>query len=146
MALIRRDRLLVAGAAAVALIAALIYLRDPPWLLSTTSGMRGWEEDGQGFRFRWMGGHASFFVPSDTRAVEIPVRTNFDQPGDWPITVSVSIDDRLGDQLVLADAEWHSIILRMPPPESRRVRRIDIRLDRTRDDNRGAAVGGVRFR
>jgi hypothetical protein len=146
MALIRRDRLLVAGAAAVALIAALIYLRDPPWLLSTTSGMRGWEEDGQGFRFRWMGGHASFFVPSDTRAVEIPVRTTFDQPRDWPITVSVSIDDRLGDQLVLADAEWHSIVLRMPPPESRRVRRIDIRLDRTRDDNRGAAVGGVRFR
>jgi hypothetical protein len=146
MALMRRNRLLVAGGAVVALIAALIYLRDPPWLLSTSSGMRGWEEDGHGFRFRWMGGHASFFVPSHARAVEIPVRTTFDQSGDWPITVSVSIDDRLGDQLVLADADWHSIVVRMPPPGSRKVRRIDIRLDRTRDDNRGAALGGVRFR
>ncbi len=112
---------------------------------STTSGMRGWEEVA-GRRFRWMGSHSSLFVPSDARLIEIPVRTTFDEPGDWPITVSISIDDRPGDQLVLADAEWHAIVLRMPPPGSRRVRRIDIRLDRTRDDNRGAAIGEIAIR
>lgn len=142
----RRGRLLVSGVLAVALIATLIYLRDPPWLLSTSSGMRGWEADTNGTRFRWMGGHASMFVPSSARTVEIPLRTTFDQTDDRVITVNVSIDDRSADQLVLADAGWHAVVLRMPPPGSRRVRRIDIRLDRTRDDNRGAAVGEVRVR
>jgi hypothetical protein len=31
----------------------------------------------------------------------------------------------------------------MPAPGSRKVRRIDIRVDRTREDNRGAAVGEI---
>jgi hypothetical protein len=47
---------------------------------------------------------------------------------------------------VLGDPEWHSVILRMPAPGSRKVRRLDIRVDRTRDDNRGAAVGEIRIR
>jgi len=140
-----RLRIVAGCALTVALVAVLLYLRDPSWLLTTTSGMRGWEEVA-GRRFRWMGGHSSLFVPSEARLIEIPVRTTFDEPGDWPITVSISIDDRPGDQLVLADAEWHAIVLRMPPPGSRRVRRIDIRLDRTRDDNRGAAIGELAIR
>lgn len=146
MAVARREYLLGFAAVAVALCAALIYLRDPAWLLSTTSGMRGWETGASGTRFRWMGGHASLFVPSSAHAIEIPLRTTFDQPGDWPITVRIAIDDRIASQLVLADPNWHSIVLRMPSPGSRRVRRIDIRLDRTRDDNRGAAVGEVSVR
>ena len=51
--------------------------------------------DASGARVRWTGGHASFFVPVDARAIELPLRTTFDHPGDWPITVSVAIDDRL---------------------------------------------------
>ncbi len=144
--MMKRGYLLGSGAFAVALCASLIYLRDPSWLLSTTSGMRGWEADANGARFRWMGGHASLFVPSSAHTIEIPLRTTFDQPGDWPITVSVSIDDRRADQVVLADATWHSLVVQMPSPGSRRARRIDIRLDRTRDDNRGAAVGEVGIR
>jgi hypothetical protein len=146
LALTRRQRVFVAAAVTAAAIAAVAYLRDPPWLLDTTSGMRGWETDGKVTRFRWMGGHASLFVPSDARAIEIPVRTTFDQAGDWPVTVSVTIDDRPSDHVVLSDPQWHSIVLRLPPPGSRRVRRVDIRLDRTRDDNRGAAIGEVRIR
>jgi hypothetical protein len=145
VALMSRDRILAGGIVVLAVIAALLYLRDPPWLLSTTSGLRGWEDDG-GRRFRWMGGHASMFVPAGARMIEIPLRTTFDRPGDWQITVRVSIDDRPGDQLVLGDPEWHSVILRMPAPGSRKVRRLDIRVDRTRDDNRGAAVGEIRIR
>ena len=126
--------------------ALLGYLRDPPWLLATTSGLRPWETGADGTRFRWMGGHASVFVPSSARAVELPVRTTFDAPGDWPITVTVAIDDRMSDRIVLSDSEWHSMLLRLPPAGGRKVRRLDIRLDRTRDDNYGAAIGELRIR
>ena len=144
MALTRRHAILFTVFVAAA--ALLGYLRDPPWLLSTTSGLRAWETDADGTRFRWMGGHASVFVPSSARAVELPVRTTFDAPGDWPITVTVAIDDRMSDRLVLSDGEWRSMLLRLPPPGGRKVRRLDIRLDRTRDDNYGAAIGELRIR
>jgi len=144
VALTRRHAILITVFVAAA--ALLGYLRDPPWLLSTTSGLRGWETDADGTRFRWMGGHASVFVPSSARAVELPVRTTFDAPGDWPITVTVAIDDRMSDRIVLSDGEWRSMLLRLPPPGGRKVRRLDIRLDRTRDDNYGAAIGELRIR
>jgi hypothetical protein len=134
------------------LAAALAYLRDPPWLLSQTSGLRGWETAATGERFRWMGGHASFFVPAAARDVDIPIRTTFDRPQDWPIVVTVTIDDRPVDRLVLSDAAWRHSVVRMSAGmkagatwgRARRVRRIDIRVDRTREDNRGAAIGEVR--
>lgn len=145
MALSKRHRRLVIPGLILALAAPILaYLRDPPWLLATASGFRGWERGTDGKRFRWMGGHASFFVPSDARSVELPVRTSF-LGEDWPITVSVSIDDRAADRIVLADGEWHSIILRLPPPGRRKVRRVDIRLDRTRDEDHGAAIGEPRI-
>jgi hypothetical protein len=145
VALTRRRTVLtvVFLAAAVALLG---YLHDPPWLLSTTSGLRAWEKDADGTRFRWMGGDATLFVPSSARAVELPVRTTFDAPGDWPVTVTVAIDDRASDRIVLSDGEWHSILLRLPPARRRKVRRLDIRLDRTREDNHGAAIGELRIR
>jgi hypothetical protein len=128
---------------AIVVIVALAYLRDPPWLLSTTSGMRPWETDGSGTRMRWTGGHASFFVPADARSIEIPIRTTFEQIDDWPIAVSMSIDDRPANRVVLTDAAWHRIVLTMPPRGSRGVRRIDLHMDRTRDDNRAAAIGEI---
>ena len=128
---------------AIAVVVTLAYLRDPPWLLSTTSGMRPWETDASGTRMRWMGGHASFFVPADARSIEIPVRTTFERADDWPIAVSMSIDDRSANRIVLTDAAWRRVNLTMPPRGSRSVRRIDLVMDRTRDDNRAAAIGEV---
>ena len=145
MALTGRRTVLLTFVLAAA-VALLGYLRDPPWLLSTTSGLRDWETDADGTRIRWMGGHASLFVPASAHAVELPVRTTFDASGDWPITVTVAIDDRVSDRIVLSDGAWHSIQMQLPPAGDRRVRRLDIRLDRTRDDNHGVAVGEVRIR
>ena len=145
MALKRRDIRLVVLAVVLSLTVPLLaYLRDPPWLLATASGFGGWERGTDGARFRWMGGHASFFVPSDARSVELPVRAGF-VGADWPVTVSVSIDDRPADRIVLSDGDWHSMMLRLPSPGRRRVRRLDIRLDRTRDEDRGAAIGEPRI-
>jgi hypothetical protein len=100
--------------------AALAYLRDPPWLLATASGLRGWGTDRDGTRYRWTGGHASFFVPA--------------------------IDDRPADRVVLADDSWRRLVVRLPPQGTRRVRRIDILLDRTRDGNRGVQLGEIGHR
>ena len=145
MALIRGRTALIMVCLAAAL-ALLGYLRDPPWLLSTTSGLRAWETDADGTRVRWMGGHASLFVPASAHAVELPVRTTFDAPGDWPITVTVTIDDRTSNRLVLSDGEWHSMLVQLPTGGRRNARRLDIRLDRTREDNHGAAIGELRIR
>lgn len=138
-------RLCVAITIAVAVCGALAYLHDPPWLISVTSGMRPWEIDASGHRLRWSGGHASFFVPSDARLVSIPLRTSFDKD-DPPVTATITLDDRLVDRIVLRDAEWHISTFRLPPRGSRRVHRVDIRVDRTRDDNRGAAIGEIATR
>jgi hypothetical protein len=146
MAVILRRRVLVTLAWVTAVLLSLAYLRDPPWLLSTTSGMRSWETDGSGTRVRWMGGHASFFVPAEARSIEIPIRTSFERADDWPITVNLSVDDRPADRVVLTDATWRRVVLTMPPLGSRRVRRIDLQMDRTRADNRAAAIGVVVLR
>ena len=138
-----RWRLAALSAAALSIAMALAYLRDPRWLLTTTSGLRAWQTERDGARVRWMGGHASFFVPAAARTIEIPLRTTFAAHGEPPVTIAISIDDRPGDRIVLSDPSWHTSVLRLPPPGSRRVRRIDLRADRTREDNRAAAVGEV---
>jgi hypothetical protein len=143
MAVNIRRRLVLTVVVVTVISSALAYLRDPPWLLATTSGMRPWETDGAGTRMRWMGGHASFFVPADARAIEIPVRTTFERRDDWPIAVSIFIDDRAANRVILTDTAWSRVVLPMPPRGSRSVRRIDLHMDRTRDDNRAAAIGEV---
>lgn len=125
---------------------ALAYLRDPPWLLTMSSGLRGWETAADGTRFRWAGAHASFFVPSDARDVRLRLRTTFDRPGEWPIEVSISIDDQRVERVVLSDASWRDSVIRLPAPGGRRVRRIDVRTDRARDDNRAVQLGEITVR
>ena len=121
----------------------LAYLRDPPWLARVESGLRGWETAADGTRFRWTDGHASFFVPSAAALLAIPIRTTFNGPAEPPVLVSIAIDDRPADEFVLRDDRWTSRTLRLPPPGSRTLRRIDIRVDRVRAGNRGVQLGAV---
>jgi hypothetical protein len=145
MAMMRRRWIAWLVAAAV-VASSLAYLRDPPWLLEVSSGMREWQTGADGARFRWTSGHSSFFVPSDAGSIEIPLRAAFDRPDDWPIVATITLDDRPADRVTLSDAAWRRSVIVLPPRGSRRVRRIDIRLDRTRDENRGVAVGEIRSR
>lgn len=126
-----------------ACIGLLGYLRDPPWLLDYSSGLRGWETAADGARVRWAGAHASFFVPSDAKAVQLRLRTAFDRPGDWPMTVSVALDDVPAERVALSDSTWRTVTIRLPPGTTRRVRRLDLRADRARDGNRAFALGEV---
>ena len=139
-------RVTLVVSAAVLLGSALAYLRDPPWLIRMETGFRGWGTTADGARARWTGGHASFFVRSNAAAIVIPIRTTFASPSDGPVTVTVAVDDRAAQQLVLTDDRWHAVTLPLPRQASRRVRRIDIRVNRTRAGNRGLLVGEVQAR
>jgi len=140
----RRSRL--SGSIVVALlVSALVYLRDPAWLIEVESGFRTWERGADGTRYRWTGGHASFFVPSTTSAIDLPIRTTF-APGEWPVTVTIAVDDRPAVADELRDESWRRVTVRLAGRTSRRVRRIDIHVDRTRAGNRGVAVGELQLR
>jgi hypothetical protein len=139
----RHARIVLLVVSLLAAIGALAYLHDPPWLSTMSTGMRDWETGKDGTRFRWAGAHSSLFVPAAARAVRIPVRTTFDRPGDWPVAVSITVDDELVDRLVLTDAAWRTSDIRLPPPGHRRVRRIDIRADRVREENRAVLLGEI---
>jgi hypothetical protein len=134
-----------AGVAALlaAVAAGVWYLHDPAWLIDQTAGLRAEERAADGTLFRWSGGHASFFVPSNAGTIASPVATTFDARGASPMVVAVFVDDARAGGVVLTDEAWHSIAIRLPPPGSRRVRRIDIRTSVVREDNRGVKIGRV---
>ena len=143
MAVTRRSWIAVLAAV---LAAALWYLRDPPWLATQTTGLRGWERAADGSLHRWSGGHATFFVPAEARQVRIPVATTFDwrEPrGGEPMMISFAIDDVRAARTVLDDTNGREVVLHMPPRGSRRVRRVDLRTSVTREGNRGVKVGAV---
>ena len=125
----------------VAVVVLLAWLRDPGWLAAMESGFGRWER-ADGVAYRWTAGRASFFVPADLQAVEIPLRLPM-QPGDWPAAVTISIDDRPADRVVISEDGWQTRRILLPPRGSRRHRRIDIHVDRTRPGNRGVAVGEI---
>jgi hypothetical protein len=124
-------------------MAVLWYLHDPPWLAGIESGFRGWETAPDGTRWRWTTGHASFFVPATAAAIVIPIRASFEAADDPRVMVSVSIDDRPADEFALENDAWRMQRLRLPPPGKRRLRRIDIRVDRLRPGHRGVQIGEI---
>ena len=136
-------RVIAFGAAILVMAGALAYLRDPPWLAQIESGFDRWQTAEGDFPFRRIAGHASFFVPSAATSVVVPVRTTF-QPGEPAVRMVFSIDDRAADEILLTDDTWHAVILRLPPAGTRRHRRIDIRADRLRADQRSAQIGQIK--
>lgn len=140
---ITRRRAAVAMLGAL-LVAALVYLRDPAWLAGVESGFHGWATDAQGVRFRWTMAHASFFVPASATAIDIPVSVSFDAPQDAFVVASITVDDAAAGRIMLTDGRWHTVRVRLPQAGSRRVRRVDLRVDRLRTGRRGVKVGDVR--
>lgn len=127
-------------AAVVAVLAVVGYLRDPPWLINVTSGFSRQETREDGIRYRWTSGHASFFVSADARSVVLTMRSLKDTPTDWPVTATITIDDRPAQVITFDDEVWHPVKLDLPPRGDRDVRRIDIKLNRLRARERGLHV------
>ena len=125
----RRPAFFVSG---IALVAALAYLRDPPWIGNVTSGMREWEYSDPETVFRWTAGRASLFIPSDARAVMIPLRSGIPGPLTGEVPVEIRVDGRFLATITLTDpAVW---VRRELPlgnrPTHRRFRRIDLHVPR----------------
>ena len=118
----------VAGVLALATVAGLVYLRDPLWIGSVTSGLRPWEEDPPGTRFRWTAGRASLFVAADAPGIVLPLRSVF----AGPVDVEVRADDRWLATVHLSDpATWVRPVLPLSGHAARRYhRRIDLRVSR----------------
>jgi hypothetical protein len=140
--MVMRRRFLVGVILAAALVPTLLWLRDPPWLGRIESGLGPWSTDESGTRSRWTAGRASFFVPAEASEVRLPLRPGRDT-AEWPVVVTVSVDDRLADRMTLTQDEWYVSRVRLPPPGSRRFRRIDIHADRTVDGTYGVQLGEV---
>lgn len=141
---------LASRAAVIALaLAGAAYLHDPPWAGRVTSGMRDWEEDPPGTRFRWTAGRASFFVPASATEMTLPLRALFPLTDGKPVIVAMSVDGRW-----LTDVElWHPdewALPTVPLPRSatgRRFRRVDLRVSRVVGFyNLGVQVGEARLR
>ena len=128
-----RARFVAVAVGTVLMLGALVYLRDPPWAGQITSGLRDWEEDPPGTRFRWTTGRASFFVPSDATTMTLPVRAVFPGQNGRPVTVGVWADDRwLVDIELPRPDEWVRSSFPLPrTPARRRFRRIDLHVSRT---------------
>jgi len=118
---------LIVAAAAV----LLPVLHDPPWADRVTSGLRGWEEDPPGTRFRWTNGRASFFIPSDATTMTLPLRAVFPGKGSEPVKVDVRVDDRFLATIELRDPDaWARTELPVGRRPSRRYRRVDLHINR----------------
>ena len=135
-----KQRTLIVVTTVALVVAAFAYLRDPPWLVRVTSGLGDWETDRAGTRYRWTTGRASFFVPSSAEFVTFRLRAPKDDPRDWPITATITIDDRPADVIKVNEDKWSPVRLRLPARAGRRARRIDIKVDRVRSQNRGVQL------
>jgi hypothetical protein len=112
--------------------AAAWYLYDPPWIGGVTSGLRQWEEDPPGTRFRWTSAHAAFYIPSDATELTLPMRPLLPITDGKPVRVSISADGRWLTDVELTDAQaWMAPRVPLPHRTSRRrFRRIDLRVSR----------------
>lgn len=138
----------IAIAVTAALAGALWYLHDPPWAERVTSGLREWEEDPAGVRFRWTAGRASFFIPSAVSEMTLPLRAVFPSPGGMPVAVTLSVDDRwLADVRLVDPRAWATTTVPLPKSTGRRFRRVELRVSRVVGFlNLGVQVGEPRFR
>jgi hypothetical protein len=115
--------------AAAALVLALAYLRDPPWILDVTSGIGSWHEDEAGRRFRWTTrSHASLYVPASAGQVTLPLRLGIARPDGGAVEASVAIDGRAFSRVVLDDPTlWVPVTFSLPARRpSRRAIRVEI--------------------
>src|SRR5687767_6998186 len=107
--------------AAVLVVVALAWLRDPAWLAGYQHGLFPVEVDAQGVTFQWTAGRASFYVPANAG---VPQMFRVAAHPQFPTQVSVSVDGRMFDRF-LAGPEWRAVTVPAAAVKgSRRHRRV----------------------
>ena len=126
-----RRRLAIVGV--IAVVAALAYLRNPPWIEDVTSGMKPWDRDEFGVLYRWTEGHASFYIPSNVQTMNVPMRSGVATPDHSPVKVVLRQDGvLLGTVELPTVTEWVKPTLTLRPSRTGRpFQRIDLRVSRT---------------
>ena len=127
-----RQRWIKAVVSVLAAVAVMASLYDPPWMGGVTSGLRPWEADPPGTRFRWTAGRGTFFVPSSATSMTLPLRAVFPGPNGAPVAVDVRDDGRLLATIELNDPEaWSRTTVPLKRYAGRRrFRRIDLQVSR----------------
>ena len=124
-----RRSMLVIGAVAVAVLVSLPFrlARAEQYanLESASAGFSVWQRETDGKRYRWSGGHATFFAPSTSTAVHLPLRAG--TAASSPVEVRFSVDRQESQRIVLQPgSDWTSVRLPLPPDHRGRFVRIDI--------------------
>jgi O-antigen ligase len=98
-------------------------------------GFHDWELDPRGRRFRWTTAHATFYVPTGVRTIEIPIRAWNPSPGQ-STSLEVDVNGRTVNRLDIDHTSWTTVVLSFPPRAPDRSWRIDLRVDPTDRPNR----------
>jgi O-antigen ligase len=85
-------------------------------------GMSAWIPDSEVGRFRYAGSTSTVFVPSDAGAIRLPLKR---RAGSGPLDVSLTLDGRPANRLVIDDDQWHMVFMQLPPSRAR-YRRLDL--------------------
>jgi hypothetical protein len=90
-------------------------------------GFHNWELEGGERRVRWTSRRARFYVRPTVRRVRVPLRALLPH-SDWSFTVDISLNGRVVDQVRVENDRWHEVSLELPPRESPRYERVDLRI------------------
>jgi O-antigen ligase len=88
-------------------------------------GFSEWKQPDYGRAYRLVHGDGTFFTYPQARSVKLPIRRDV-VAGRNPLEVHVSLDGQRVQTVTLADDEWQTLELPIPPDPTRRFRRIDL--------------------
>jgi hypothetical protein len=90
-------------------------------------GLSSWHHGDDGRRYRLAGSWSTLFVPSDARAITIPLRSA--QPGT-ELMVSLRLNGRPADAVRLTGERWYDLHLILPSKrDAPRFSRLELRVD-----------------
>ncbi|HEY7289954.1 MAG TPA: O-antigen ligase family protein [Vicinamibacterales bacterium] len=102
----------------------------PPAVVDV-DGLEPWAVDGDGTRYRWTHGFASFFVSDRATRVYIPVRLPFGVSQISPMRVEVSVAGSWRQDLMVGSS-WDILNIEIPPSDARaHFKRINLKMQRT---------------
>ena len=126
---ISRRAIVVISAVALVVLASLPFRLARAELYadleSASAGFSVWQREADGKRYRWSGGHATFFAPSKSTAIHLPLRAG--TAASSPVEVRFSVDRQESQRIVLRPgSDWSGVFLPLPPGHRGRFVRVDI--------------------
>jgi O-antigen ligase len=131
------SRRLLVGAATLLLVVS-VPIRSRQMLAEenlehAAIGFSDWQTDSEGVSFRWMIGHAQFYVPTTANAVGLPLRLEA-AGGSERSVVEVYLEGHLATRIRLERGAWQNVRFLMPQARpGKRFWRIELTVPATPD-------------